>query len=262
MARFDSSGSPPTGQSLPAAPPLFPVAASRDAFVSAALAGLIATSVMSVVLVGGYAVAALLGVKDSSSVLLRWVWGLANNSLTERTQELLPVAMGLHFLSGLVWALAYVPAEPRLKGPGWRRGAVFSIGPWILSVVVFFPLVGGGLLGFGFGAGPLPIAGNLVVHAVYGIILGQVYTPWGRRLLSGKTGPGATEELRLVAREESVVAVGIASGVLVGGLLAGLAGVFNLIPYRPSSSVLLGAVAGSLIGAFVASFLGFSQEDS
>ena len=34
---------------------------------------------------------------------------------------------------------------------------------------------GGGLLGMNIGAGPLPILGNLILHLVYGAVLGSAY---------------------------------------------------------------------------------------
>lgn len=237
---------------------------SVESVASVAVAGFIATSAMSVVLVAAYGVAALFGSQDpNASFVLQWMWGLANNTLTERTQNLLPVALGVHFLSGIIWAFAYASfAEPRLKGPGWRRGALFSLAPGALSVVIFLPLVGGGMLGFGFDAGPLPVLGNFFVHLIYGVVLGQVYAPWGRRVLDGKGDSGNPEESRLVAQEERVVAIGMAVGLLAGALIAGLASAFDVVGYRFSTAALLGAVGGSLIGAFFASFLGFSQGDS
>ena len=42
-------------------------------------------------------------------------------------------------------------------------------------MIIFLPLAGGGLLGLGLGAGPLPILGNLLVHLVYGVTLGFLY---------------------------------------------------------------------------------------
>ena len=52
----------------------------------------------------------------------------------------------------------------------------FALLPWLVSLVIFMPLLGGGILGLSLGAGPLPIVGNLVLHALYGAVLGVV---WG-----------------------------------------------------------------------------------
>lgn len=233
-----------------------------DALASVAIAGLIATSAMTLVLVVAYAVAASFGTPAAEAPLIsRWFWALAHNPLTERAQAVLPLAVSAHFLSGLAWALVYAMVEPNLKGSGPRRGMVFSLAPWIVSVVVFLPLMGGGVLGFRFGAGPLPMLGNLVVHLVYGLVLGQVYTPWGRRLLTERREPGTSEEQRLVAHQELVLAVGIAVGLLGGGFLAGLASAFGIIDYSIATATLVGAVGGSLAGAFLASYLGLSESE-
>ncbi len=236
---------------------------SWDALASATLAGFVATSAMTLVLLAAYALAVYLGTADpGSSVVSQWIWALSHNSLTERAQDALPLAVSAHFLSGLVWALVYAGVEPRLKGPGWRRGAMFSLIPWAFSVLVFLPLAGGGLLGFGYGAGPLPVAGNLLVHLVYGLVLGQVYSPWGRRLLTAQTeGEDADEESRLVPHEELIIAVGLVAGLVAGACLTGLASAFGIIDYPITNAALAGACAGSLIGVWLASYACFSERE-
>src|SRR5207247_9080454 len=85
-------------------------------------------------------------------------------------------ATAVFFLGGLLWAVLYgFVAEPRLSGTSWERGVKFALIPWVLSLVIFLPLVGGGILGMSLGAGPLPLLGNLILHVVYGAILGFVY---------------------------------------------------------------------------------------
>lgn len=150
----------------------------RDLFSGAVLAGFTATGLMTVVLSLAYVGALAFGSPSpQASTLARWLWGLANNTITERTQTAVPIALGLHFTSGIALAVAYAFAEPRLRGPGWLRGMMFSLIPWILSIGVFLPVAGGGLFGLRLGAGPLPILGNLILHLVYGATLGQLYGP-------------------------------------------------------------------------------------
>src|SRR5205823_3461724 len=103
---------------------------------------------------------------------------LTHNKVLDLAQSALYLSIGVHFAVGLVLALVYAYiVEPRMWGPGWIRGSLFAIVPWVFSVVVFFPLVGGGFLGVGLGAGPLAFLGNLVLHVVYGATLGLMYEP-------------------------------------------------------------------------------------
>src|SRR6266571_2736819 len=114
--------------------------------VRAINAGFIATAVMMVVMLVAYGAAALFGSQDTAApFLLRWLWALAYNPVTDYTRNALALALLLHFVAGLGWAIAYAwLAEPRLHGAGWRRGVQFSLLPWVLSLVVFLPVVGGG----------------------------------------------------------------------------------------------------------------------
>ena len=109
-------------------------------------------------------------------VIQRWSWALVNNPVAERTADGVVLAIGANLAMGLLLALVYARyAEPRLHGPSWWRGMQFALIPWLLSLIVFLPLMGGGVLGMGVGAGPLPILGNLILHLVYGAVLGSSY---------------------------------------------------------------------------------------
>src|SRR5215212_5388288 len=124
--------------------------------------GLLAAGAMTLTLAVAYGIAAGLG-DASGGFLGRWLWALTHNRLTEAVGGRPTLFMGLAL------SILYAGfAEQHLGGPGWRRGLLFALVPWALSLVVFLPLVGGGLFGLGLGAGLLPILGNLVVHLVYG----------------------------------------------------------------------------------------------
>lgn len=233
-----------------------------DWLSAAVLSGFVATGAMTVVLVVAYGLAGGLGSPGlEAAPLLRWLWGLANNTVTERTQTAFPLVVGLHFVAGIGWALVYAAvAEPRLRGPGWRRGLLFSLVPWVVSLAVFLPAVGGGLLGLGLGAGPLPMVGNLVLHVVYGGVLGQAYSPMGGRLLVESGNRQNVHELQLMVHEQRSIALGIVGGLVVGGVV-GWAGNLLLGLGTPSLvAVVFGAIAGSLGGSFIASFVGLSPR--
>ncbi|MGH8904101.1 MAG: DUF6789 family protein [Egibacteraceae bacterium] len=234
-----------------------------DVLSAAVLAGFVATGLMTVVLSLAYAVAFTFGSPSPQApALLRWMWGLTNNTLTARTQTALPVAVGLHFLSGIATAVVYSLVELRLRGPGWRRGMVFSLVPWMLSLLVFLPAVGGGPLGLRLGAGPLPILGNLILHLVYGAALGQLYGPRGERSQAEAGRPEDASGALILSRNQRTIALGIVAGLVVGGALGWLGHVLLGLGARPLVALVLGAISGSTAGALVGSFLGLSPTES
>src|SRR5712692_2231072 len=104
---------------------------SASWLVHAVQAGFVATAVMMFVLLAAYGLAASLGSTSADApVMLQWLWALAHNPVTDVTRSALALAVMLHFAAGLGWAIAYARlAEPRLRGSGWRRGVLFSLGP-------------------------------------------------------------------------------------------------------------------------------------
>src|SRR5436853_5586984 len=141
---------------------------AREGWVASALvAGLIGTAIAGGVVMLGYSVAlslaALPGALGSS------FGALASNVATEAVAARLAVAVLLHFAVGLALAVVYGGfVEARLSGPGWWRGMQFALLPWLLSLLVFLPVLGGGVLGLALGAGILPALGNLIAHLAYG----------------------------------------------------------------------------------------------
>ena len=61
-----------------------------------------------------------------------------------------------------------------LAGPFWLRGAIFAVGAWLAMMVIVMPLAGNGLFGLGLGGIATPVAA-LVLHVVFGLVLGAVY---------------------------------------------------------------------------------------
>lgn len=77
-----------------------------------------------------------------------------------------------HFVVGTVLAIAYAALfAPRLPGPGFARGALYGLLPWIVAQLLVMPMMGAGLFGGSFAAG----MGSLVGHLVYGAVLGGIY---------------------------------------------------------------------------------------
>lgn len=198
----------------------------------AVLAGFCATVVMIVVFFYAYAIAVPLsklhlnnvrGGMGSTAFLQAYLNNLIHNRVINYAHDSFYAALALHGVVGIIWAIVYAAwAEPKLPGPGWGRGMIFSILPWILSLVLFLPLVGGGMLGLGIGAGILPVVGNFILHLAYGAVLGAVYAPVSENLMEGETLKGSLAFERFAMRRaEGGAVVGLGLG-LVGGLLLGV----------------------------------------
>ena len=215
------------------------------------LSGFIATFAMTVVLAAAFGLASIAG-DPAGGGLARWFWALAHNPVTQQTANLVVLAIALNLMRGLVLAIVYARyVEPAFTGPGWSKGVAFALVPWVLSLIFFLPLMGGGFLGLGIGAGPLPVLGNLILHLVYGAVLGGVYAI------------ALEEDLEnpAVEREHAAAAqLGAAVGV-VGGLVLGALAGWVLAPQLAEETeqaviVLAGALIGGASGVVAGSFLG------
>ncbi|MEJ2433707.1 MAG: hypothetical protein P8Y53_11305 [Pseudolabrys sp.] len=79
-----------------------------------------------------------------------------------------------HFFIGtLLWGVAFALVEPLLPGRTWMKGVVFSVGPWILMMVLLMPPAGAGFFGVYLGYGAA--LATLILHFIYGFTLGAAY---------------------------------------------------------------------------------------
>jgi hypothetical protein len=234
--------------------PLSTDAPREDWLRAGVLAGFLGTFAMTVVLVAAYWLASSIG-RAGGNVLQRWSWALVSNPVAERTADGVVLAIGANLAMGLLLALAYARyVEPRLHGPNWWRGMQFAFIPWLLSLIIFLPLMGGGLLGMNVGAGPLPILGNLILHLVYGAVLGSAYAEAAEDWLDDTEVDHVN-----AASAERGAAVGLVAG-LVPGLVVGwvIAPVFDGLVGKSESAVGL-AFIGAAIGLAIGSFAGMSR---
>jgi hypothetical protein len=218
------------------------------------LSGFLATAALTVVVAAAFGLSRGLGSADGSR-LEEWLWALAHNPVTNSTTDQVVLAIALNLLMGLALALVYGHlVEPLLGGPGWRKGVLFSLVPFVLSVVAFLPVLGGGVLGGDIEAGPLPVLGNLVAHLVYGAVLGAVY---GLALEAGLDDTAA--ERANAAAAERGAAVGVAVGLVLGAA-AGWAIGPGLEEIGSRGAVALaGAMTGAAIGLMAGSLLGMGD---
>ncbi len=239
----------------------------------AILSGFIASMAMLLVFGVAYATAVVLGSgaagpADTASrmMMARWFYNLAHNPVTDLAKTSLYFTIGGHIFLGVFFAAIYAYfVEPRMWGPHWARGAVFSLLPFLVSVLVFLPAVGGGLFGYALGAGPLPFIGNMLLNAVYGIVLGVVYGPFGDYLPTVEETKTREHYLAMVA-SEAAAAKGIVTGTLLGLVLGALSGqylpslIHTLAMQGPAALTILGlALIGGAVGALVGSFFGLPR---
>ena len=85
--------------------------------------------------------------------------------------------LALVFASEFGWAVVYSHlAVPMLRIPPWLRGLAFSALPSAVSLLVVLPLLGAGPLGLGLGAGLVPLAGEVLRNALFGVALAASYS--------------------------------------------------------------------------------------
>lgn len=89
-----------------------------------------------------------------------------------------------HFVIGtIIWGGLFAWLDPYLPGDShWLRGVLFGVGPWILMMVVVMPMAGAGP--FGMDLGIMAPVMTLVLHLIYGAVLGAVYG-WQRPVAEG-----------------------------------------------------------------------------
>jgi hypothetical protein len=226
----------------------------EDWLPASVLSGFVATVAMTLVLAAAYGLAWAVG-SETGNMLQRWFWALAHNPVTVRTAGAIALAIGLNLLMGLGLAIVYARwVEPALTGPPWRKGVVFALVPWVISLVAFLPIMGGGILGRDIGAGPLPVIGNLILHLVYGAVLGAFYAiP-----LEADLDDPAAERAHALSAERGA-AVGVIAGLVIGLALGWVFGPMLGELGDRSAVALAGALVGSALGLGVGSFVGLGK---
>jgi hypothetical protein len=213
-----------------------------DWLADSVVSGFLATVAMTIVMALAYGVARAIG-DERGSTIERWFWALTHNPVTRTTQDAIALAVALNLGVGILWAIVYAYAvEHRLPGPGWRKGMLFALVPWVLSIVTFLPIMEGGIFGRDIGAGPLPVLGNLILHLVYGAVLGTIYA-------ANLDWPDDAElDRALAVAQQRAAAIGIAIGLVVGAIGGWIIG--------PSLDGIAGRGMIALIGALTLGALG------
>ena len=91
-----------------------------------------------------------------------------------------------HFLIGTFgWGIIYTWVRKILPGPAAVKGMIFGVLAWLAMMLVFMPAAGHGFFGLALGwVGPVV---TLVLHLVFGAVLGSVY--------ASTRGPAAIDDV-------------------------------------------------------------------
>lgn len=80
-----------------------------------------------------------------------------------------------HFIIGsVIWGLLFAAFSRYIRGPSWLKGVKFATGAWLMMMLFIMPVAGTGYFGMALGIG-IPVA-TLVLHWIYGVVLGLTYT--------------------------------------------------------------------------------------
>jgi hypothetical protein len=86
-----------------------------------------------------------------------------------------PAAWMDHFIVGVVvWGLLFAVYDSVVTRPAyWLKGIIFGVFAWLMMMVAFMPLAGAGF--FGAKIGIAALIGLLMLHLIYGFVLGATY---------------------------------------------------------------------------------------
>jgi len=141
----------------------------KQHLVKGMFAGFIATIALSVVMV----LKTIMGMLPNMNAI-KMLAGMAHGYLG---LPMMPAIGWLfHFLIGsVIWGLLFALLYDRLPGrTATAKGIVFGTLAWVLLMLIVMPMAGAGLFGLHIGIGA-PVA-TLVLHWIYGAVLGSVYS--------------------------------------------------------------------------------------
>ena len=126
------------------------------------IAGLIATVVMSAMLLAKN----MMGIMPELDIITM-LTGMMK--MGDAVSWVAHVVYGTVILGGL-----YAYLEPSIPGGShWVKGSVFGVGVWLVMMIVILPMAGAGL--FGLSIGFMAPVMTLVVHVIFGAVLGGTF---------------------------------------------------------------------------------------
>ena len=126
------------------------------------VAGLAATVVLSMIML----MKGMMGLMPELNVI-GMLAGMMKSSAT--------IAWVAHFMIGtIIWGVLFAVVHEKLPGnSSLIKGIVFGIGAWLLMMIAVMPMAGAGM--FGMKLGMMAPIMTMMLHAVFGAVLGGVF---------------------------------------------------------------------------------------
>lgn len=149
-------------------------------FAKVILAGFLASLVMFVLLYLGIYILGIMPFNISPSAAFLYNLGIDNDAY----------AILLHFAYGILWS--YVLVFTFEDDVSIRKAVVLSVILWAFMMVVYSPLIGWGMFGYGYAhnlpahhplyleSGLTYVIATLIAHLIYGWVLGYLNCRWLR----------------------------------------------------------------------------------
>lgn len=140
------------------------------------LAGLVATVALSAIMV----VKSMMGIMPQLDIA-RMIAGMMGSPETPL------IGWAVHFMIGIVvYGVAIALLGHRLPGSHTVQGMILGVIGWLIMMLMLMPMAGAGL--FGMGMGIMAPLVTLVLHLIFGAVLGATY---GRLVRDSESMTGA-----------------------------------------------------------------------
>jgi uncharacterized membrane protein YagU involved in acid resistance len=80
-----------------------------------------------------------------------------------------------HFMIGIIYGLVFALIQGKLPGGAVIGGIILGIAGWLMMMVAVMPMMGVGFFGAGLGLGMMAPVATLMLHVIFGAVLGGVY---------------------------------------------------------------------------------------
>ena len=147
----------------------------RQRLSTAVMAGLLATAITALSLDLALYVLTAAGVTAPAEGLLA-VGQTVGRQVGGRPRLVLLGIIAGQVALQIGWAVVYAHVERWLPEPDWLGGLLFALLPLAVSLFVILPALGAGVAGLELGVGVVPLVGEAVRQALYGVSLSLSYT--------------------------------------------------------------------------------------